>query len=740
LDIFQHLRHLWPDFESLLAGNTNGLSALFWCFLIAIFVVCLLQVLRHRLSFSRRLKKLKQLIADQDKKILAANRRATVDNAYNLDKKLIGPLWREFDESLVLSSDKTLLFNTLDADHFFNSKSLAPGLTGSRLLAAAPSFLVAIGVLGTFVGLTVGLVPLQIQGTADSAKLVDGIQVLIQGAAVAFMTSVWGVALSLVLNFIEKYVESGVLSRIVEVQHSIDYLYPRLAAEQTLVTIAQHSSDSSSALQELHERIGASLQESISGLSESVQTALADTLNQIMKPAIESLVNNASQQSSGALSALIEQFSQAIGDSGRTQGKQLQQATTSMSNAVAQMGAQFSQFSNKLAEQEQNQKALAGSQSIQMAEHLARLNETTTQNQSAIEASAANLLQQFTQTTTEQLKQADQREEERQQKLQQQVTAIADTLSSSTERQLAEIERREASRRAIQEQQSLAMEENAAKLLQQFTQSTAEQLQQSSLREEERQQKLQQQVITIADTLGESTERQLAEIDRREAVQRARQEEHATKQQAMLDALAISTQQTQQHSLAMARQHKALIDGLERTLNSVTTSSKHMENSANQLGMLSSNIERASDTLGSHMNDVAVQLTAAGEHNTELASQIRTQSEALTALQDSIRESIDTYASAAKLSSEGLGAMKQQQDDWLNTIRGQFEQLSDSLKERVLEVEQQASTWLDAYSSSVNRQVEDRMKTWNEESLKYAHAMQKVVNNMSTILDELESR
>lgn len=739
MDIFQHLKHLWPDFESLLSGETNGLSALFWCFLVFIFVICCFQVVRHRFSFSRRLTKLKKLIADQDKQTLAANRRATVDKAYDLDKKLIGPLWREFDESLVLSSDKNLLFNTLDADHFFNSKSLAPGLTGSRLLAAAPSFLVAIGVLGTFVGLTVGLVPLQIQGTADSAKLVDGIQVLIQGAAVAFMTSVWGVALSLALNFIEKYIESGVLSRIVEVQHKIDYLYPRLAAEQTLVTIAQHSSDSASALQELHERIGDRLQESLAGFSDSVQSALTNTLTEIMKP-VESLLNNANQQSTTALSSLIEKFSDAIGDSGRTQGQQLQEATTSMSNAVAQMGAQFSQFSNKLAEQEQNQKALAGSQSTQMTEQLARLNETTVQNQSAIEASAANLLQQFTQTTSEQLKQANQREEERQQKLQQQVITIADTLNGSTERQLAEIDRREASQRAIQEQQSTAMEASAAKLLQQFTQSSAEQIQRSSLREDERQQKLQQQVSTIADTLGESTERQLAEIDRREAAQRVRQEEHSTKQQAMLDALAISTQQTQQHSLAMALQHKALIDGLERTLSSVTTSSKHMENSANQLGMLSSNIERASDTLGSRMNDAALQLTAAGEHNTELASQIRTQSEALTALQNSIGDSIETYASAAKLSSEGLGDMKQQQDDWLNAIRGQFGQLSDSLKERVLEVEKQASTWLDAYSSSVNSQVEDRMKIWNEESLKYAHAMQKVVNNMSTILDELESR
>ena len=48
-------------------------------------------------------------------------------------------LWREFDESLVFSSDQQKLFNTLDAEHFFNARTLASGLTASRLLAAAPS-------------------------------------------------------------------------------------------------------------------------------------------------------------------------------------------------------------------------------------------------------------------------------------------------------------------------------------------------------------------------------------------------------------------------------------------------------------------------------------------------------------------------------------------------------------------------------------------------------------------------
>ncbi|MEN1451253.1 anti-phage ZorAB system protein ZorA, partial [Pseudomonas aeruginosa] len=102
--------------------------------------------------------------------------------------------------------------------------------TASRLLAAAPSFLVAIGVLGTFVGLTVGLEGLV--GTSDEIEaLKGGINKLISGAAVAFMTSVWGVFFSLLLNFVEKMFERSALGQIQQLQHDIDFLYPRIPAE-----------------------------------------------------------------------------------------------------------------------------------------------------------------------------------------------------------------------------------------------------------------------------------------------------------------------------------------------------------------------------------------------------------------------------------------------------------------------------------------------------------------------------
>lgn len=69
---------------------------------------------------------------------------------------------------------------------------LAHGLSGSRFFSSLPGLLVGLGVLATFVGLTIGLSKLKLDSAAGVDQLREGISVMIQGAAVAFMASVWG--------------------------------------------------------------------------------------------------------------------------------------------------------------------------------------------------------------------------------------------------------------------------------------------------------------------------------------------------------------------------------------------------------------------------------------------------------------------------------------------------------------------------------------------------------------------
>lgn len=638
MDFVSLLSHLLPDFNALSNGTPQGLATLFWLLMIVIFLVAVIAVIRHFLRFKGRLGSLRTLISDQDKKSLASNRREVLQKALGLKQEDVGKVWREFDESLVISGDQKALFNTLDADHFFNARTLAPGLTGSRLLAATPSFLVAIGVLGTFVGLTVGLDSLNLSSRSDIPELRDGIDRLIQGATVAFMTSVWGVGLSLLLNMIEKFMERSALSKIKSVQQEIDFLYPRIPAEQSLVHIADSSRESKEALQELHERIGDRLQESIKGVSDSMEEAFTTALNKIMAPAIESLVNNASQQSTQVLERLVGDFVEGVSGAAKNQGAMLEQAASNVNTAVTDMSSQLGELFTKLNEQQERQLESSRQQAGRFDEQINRVADSASSSQKALEDKFGQLMSSFSEKVEAQLEAADEREGRRQERF------------------------------------------------------------------------------------------------------REQNEQVAEQQQRLLNEIAESVRATQQQSLQLADQHRETLEQLTKVTGSISESSKHLDSSSNQLGLLSSQVKQATDVLGTRMSEVLSVIESAGEQNTLLSDRLSEQSRLLEGLQRSIQESVEQYGNAAKLTNEGFAELEQHQKEWLRSIKAEFSGLSENLADQVSGIEKQAESWLSSYSTQVNQQIEDRMEKWNNSSRAYADSMLRVVENMNSILDELEAR
>lgn len=147
----------------------------------------------------------------------------------------------------------------------------------------------------------------------------QGIGNMISGASVAFMTSVWGVTLSVLFNLSEKILERYIRKEVLLLQNRIDYLYPRINPEQSLVKIVDYNRVSTETLQGLAEKIGDRLQEAIIHSTETIRTGLKESLNKIMAPAIQSLVDNAHQGSEQALESLLNRFLDGVGEAGNVQ-------------------------------------------------------------------------------------------------------------------------------------------------------------------------------------------------------------------------------------------------------------------------------------------------------------------------------------------------------------------------------------------------------------------------------------
>ncbi|AVO56074.1 anti-phage ZorAB system protein ZorA [Ectopseudomonas mendocina] len=704
------LQHLIPDFAHMFSANPNGISAWFWSATALIFGLSLYFLFVHFRRFRTRLRALRSLLEGQSKETLALSRRETMQKAQGLDAPNVGMLWREFDESLVLSSDQKHLFNTLDAEHFFNARTLAPGLTASRLLAAAPSFLVAIGVLGTFVGLTVGLEGLV--GTSDEIEaLKGGINKLISGAAVAFMTSVWGVFFSLLLNFVEKMFERSALGQIQQLQHDIDFLYPRIPAEQSLVHIAEYGKESKEALQELHERIGDRLQETLNGMSEAMQTALTDALNNIMAPAIQTLVSTTSQQSTQVLEKLVGNFMDGMTSVGREQGLQMQQAAADVNAAVSGMSERLNQLFSSLNEQQGRQMEVAQQQSAAFETQLQRISGSAEERQAQMEQRFAELMSGLTNQLQAQLGTAQQRDEERQ-------VLFERLLGQASSSQTA--------------------------MLEQFSSSTRKQMQAMAEAGNERHSNLEKVFSRLMMNLNTQLDSQMGAAEQREQARQQRFQEQldhvSIHQQELLSGLASAVQATQQQSRLMADQHQQLLGQLKQVSEATAQSSKHLDSSANQLGLLSANLRQAADTLGQRLEAVTHGVEKAGQQNAELAAQLQSQAATLAQLQATLLEGAQRFEQAAGEARNGFGEMKSAQQEFLSGVRHEFTALGEKLREQVEAVEKQAEEWLRSYAGEVRTQIDDRMNKWNEVSLSYADQMHRTVQAMSSILDELEAR
>ena len=393
-----HMGQLLPDFHSISNGfpSTGAeLSAWFVTLLVLLTAFFLAFSLHKFRQTCRRVRFVQNTLQPLDRHSVAEHRHVLTEQT--AQDSTIGTLWRQFDQTLIEHErqQKLYLSSTCDAACFFNPSTLAPGLADSRLLAAVPGFLTALGVIGTFAGLQLGLSGLNISGNVSVEQMKAGVSEIINGARFAFLTSVWGVTLSVIFNLTEKSIERLVRRRITHLQYAIDALFTRISAEEQLERIANDSEQTRRSLQELAEKIGDRMQVSLFDAVAGVQSSLETSLEKIMSPAINTLVDETSDSNQKALDQLLERFMDRFGVAGDQQRQAIEKSSQGMHAALHSLGNGLDTFVHAVSvTQERNgqrEKELVNN----MAEQVGRLSQTTTDRHTE--------LMEFIGRTTEQL-------------------------------------------------------------------------------------------------------------------------------------------------------------------------------------------------------------------------------------------------------------------------------------------------------------------------------------------------
>lgn len=256
--------------------------------------------------------------------------------------------WKEYAKTLFQTTDATTIHSTDDAENFFNERTLAPDLFKNSLLAAVPSMLTAVGVLATFLGLTFGLLSVDISADADADALMEGINGLISSAGVSFVTSVVGVSTSLFATYILKRRERSLQTAIAALEATVDDRFKRYSAEDGLYRTDRNTRESAESLAHLHEKIGAQLQTAVSGLSSDMQAAFISAMDQVLAPALAELTTSTAQQSAEVFENLVGRFSGAFEQMGTSHATAMQSASHELVQTVSDLRDGFSQSLTEL--------------------------------------------------------------------------------------------------------------------------------------------------------------------------------------------------------------------------------------------------------------------------------------------------------------------------------------------------------------------------------------------------------
>ena len=341
MDSSLSLSALFPDFQGLLSGSADSLETFSGILVIGLIISTLGLSLFALLKYYQGVVKIKfylHLIDHVNLEDFAEKRRDVLKQA--TASKSHGSLWQSYNSSLHEEQNPAIVYRMIPTSNFFSPRSLGLGLVENRLLLAAPGWLTAVGVIGTFSGLLLGLSELSLSDSSVE-ELKAAVLAMISGASVAFITSLWGLICSLSFSIFEKYLDRGLRKRVRILVTEINSLSLTVNPEKNLTLIEKGQTEGNKILSGLAEQIGNHLQETLQEGQQDLLKMVANSLNDVLEPAIQSLVKNAQDAPMKQLETLIQRFVKNVSAAGQVQSENIAKMTEQFTKVSERLGLQM---------------------------------------------------------------------------------------------------------------------------------------------------------------------------------------------------------------------------------------------------------------------------------------------------------------------------------------------------------------------------------------------------------------
>jgi len=315
----------------------RGVFSLDTLIYLAIFLLFITAMLHCVLPLSRvaaRLRRAARVIITENKQ----NKEKKSWNDLNfLGDKLQGT-WTDFLQNAEMRDAHG---GSCDVTRYINEETIIFAAGGTRLAELAPGIFTSLGILGTFLGLVMGLSGLSLNA-ADTGALLSAMEQLIGGMSTAFITSIVGVVASICFNLIYNRT-LGKCEKAIDRFCDVFSLYamPKPVSEETAMLSLQQEQTAymRQAVEEIGQKLAVQMEQSILRAMLPVQRSMDNFILAATQAQVEGVDRIAQvfvQRMNVALGQEFDHLRRTLAQTGAEQQK-TQQELREASDAIARM-------------------------------------------------------------------------------------------------------------------------------------------------------------------------------------------------------------------------------------------------------------------------------------------------------------------------------------------------------------------------------------------------------------------
>ena len=304
---------------------------------LAIVLVFLAALVRCVLPLSRMAARLRRA----SRTIVTEHRQNKEKKSWNdlhfLGDRLQGT-WTDFLQNAELRDAHG---GSCDVTEYINEDTIIYATGGTRLAELTPGILVSLGILGTFLGLVMGLSGLTLSAS-DTSTLLAGMEKLIAGMSTAFLTSIAGVVASIAFNLLNNHYV-GKCEKAIDRFCDVFSLYamPKPVSEETAMLTLQQEQTAyiRQAVEEISQKMAVQMEQSIMRAMLPVQRSMDNFILAATQAQVEGVDRIAQvfvQRMNVALGNEFDRLRKVLRETGAEQQK-AQQDMRAATEAIAQM-------------------------------------------------------------------------------------------------------------------------------------------------------------------------------------------------------------------------------------------------------------------------------------------------------------------------------------------------------------------------------------------------------------------